>query len=303
MPTSWPTSVRSVSSSKVRIDDARDPEVEHARLAAFVDEDVGRLQVAVHDPLLMGVVHRVGHLGDQLQALTNVERLLARVVVDRSAAHQLHREEGHGHAADRGRAHLVDLGDPRMLQPPEQLGLVAKAMEAVAGGQRAEHLESDASIRPLLLRLVDDAHPAAAQHVQDRVVADALGPGVRRRLADQPHAPQHVEPLADEVRGVGVLAQHLVHRARPPPLVQLEADRDQVLEVGWIRGPLHGRETILGDPAPLLVLEQPAPAPEYSLRFPEQDLALLGCQRRDTGRVLDGRRLEEAHWPRETGKR
>ena len=61
---------------------------------------------------------------------------------------------------------------------------------------------------------------------QDAVVADAIGRGVFRRFADEAHATEQVEALADEARRVGVVGENLVHGPRAALLVELEALRD-----------------------------------------------------------------------------
>ena len=51
----------------------RHAEIENLRLARFVHQDVAGLQVAMDEPALMRVLHRVADLGHQLQPLPRVE--------------------------------------------------------------------------------------------------------------------------------------------------------------------------------------------------------------------------------------
>ena len=53
---------------QVGVGGAGHAEVKHLRLATFVHEDVGRLEVAMDDPLLVRVLHGVTHPRQQLQA-------------------------------------------------------------------------------------------------------------------------------------------------------------------------------------------------------------------------------------------
>ena len=57
-------------------------------------QDVGGLEVAVDDPLLVGVLHRPADQDEQLQPLGDRELLAVAVVGDRDAADQLHDEVG-----------------------------------------------------------------------------------------------------------------------------------------------------------------------------------------------------------------
>ena len=57
----------------VGVGQARDTEVEDLGLARGVDQDVGGLQIAVDDPLLVGVVDRVRDPGEQLQPVGHIE--------------------------------------------------------------------------------------------------------------------------------------------------------------------------------------------------------------------------------------
>ena len=56
------------------------------------DQHVGRLDVAVDDPLLMRVLDRLADGDEQLEPLVRRELILVAVVGDRNAADQLHDE-------------------------------------------------------------------------------------------------------------------------------------------------------------------------------------------------------------------
>jgi len=77
--------------------------------------------------------------------------------------------------------HLVDLHDVRMLEPGDRLGLALKAGQVVPPGVGAgqDHLEGDQASRFHLSRLVDDAHPTAAQFPQDLIAVDTDRSGCR----------------------------------------------------------------------------------------------------------------------------
>ena len=64
-------------------------EVHEVRLAVAVDHDVGRLQVAMDDALLVGMVQRVGDLGAQLGRFAAGELLAGEPVAQRDAADEV----------------------------------------------------------------------------------------------------------------------------------------------------------------------------------------------------------------------
>ena len=85
MPTAEPALVRSLGSvverrGLVLVAPTRpwrqlgEPEVENLGVAGARDEDVRRLDVAVHDPLLVRRRQRLGHLGAELQQHLGIHR-------------------------------------------------------------------------------------------------------------------------------------------------------------------------------------------------------------------------------------
>ena len=156
---------------QVGVGGAGHAEVEHFRLSGLLHEDVGGLQVAVDDALVVGVLHRVAHPRHQAHAGAEVEAVAAGVLVQGQAADELHREE---RLAVVGEAGLVDLRDAGVVQPAQDLGLVGEALEERGRGEAgADDLEGDSAARAVLLRLVDGAHAALAQQADDGIVGDA----------------------------------------------------------------------------------------------------------------------------------
>jgi hypothetical protein len=99
----------------VRISYARDAEIEDLGLAALVHQDVGRLQIAVNDAALVGVVHGVADARHEFEPLAGTQGAIAGVGGEREASHQFHGEEGLRSLAGLGRAGFVNLGDAGML--------------------------------------------------------------------------------------------------------------------------------------------------------------------------------------------
>ena len=144
------------------------------------DQDVGGLDVAVDDPLLVGVLDRLADGDEELQPLAGRQPGLVAVIRDRDALHQLHDEVG---TAGVGGAGVEDPGDvgvihhrqrlPLGLEPGDDLGVVHA---------RLDELERDpATDRPLLLGHVDDAEAPLADRLEDLVRSDPRAEHLDRR--------------------------------------------------------------------------------------------------------------------------
>ncbi len=153
---------------------AGDAEVEHLGLRAADHEDVGRLDVAMHDALAMRVGQRVGQaLGDA--------RGLHRVgppAVGQQLAHVLALQPLHGdvHALGRqaGVVHRHDVGVREAgggARFGEQLRLEHAALGRVEVGD-VQHLHRDLPRQQRIERGVHRAEAAAAELVLEQVAAD-----------------------------------------------------------------------------------------------------------------------------------
>ena len=114
-----------------------DPEIDDLGSGPSVhlgDHDVAGLQVAVDDPLLVGVLHGLADGDEQLQPGPDGKPMLVAVVGDRHAAHQLHHEE---RLAGRGRAAVVHAGDVRMVHQGQRLPL------GIEPGQHGARVHAD----------------------------------------------------------------------------------------------------------------------------------------------------------------
>src|SRR5262245_61468456 len=88
------------------------------------DEDIGGLQIAVDDPLLVSVLDGAANGYEQFHALLDSQLLLVAELSQRIAADEFHYEEW---PAESRRSPIVDLGDIRMLHERERLPLLGKA--------------------------------------------------------------------------------------------------------------------------------------------------------------------------------
>ena len=147
------------------------------------DEDVRRLEVAVDDPLGVGVLHGVADLREELEARRDRELVLVAVLGDRLAADELHDEV---RPAGLGRAGVEHLGDVGVIHHRQRLALLLEAGDDLAGVHaELDDLERHAPLdRRALLGHVDRAEAALAEELQDPVRSDLRAEAVGRRQVD-----------------------------------------------------------------------------------------------------------------------
>ena len=109
-----------------RIEELRDTEVEQLHLPVVRHQDVGRLEVPVHDEIAVRVLDGLGHHEKELQAPGERQPVSVAVAVNRFALDQLHREE---RAAVIRRAAVEQLGDGWMIERGEDRSLLPEASE------------------------------------------------------------------------------------------------------------------------------------------------------------------------------
>ena len=132
----------------------------------------------MNDSLLMGVLHGLANIDEQLQPLTRAQPGLVAVLRDRHAADQLHHEVG---AAGFGRAGIEHLGNIRMVHHRQGLPLGLEPGDHLLGVHaRLDDLQRDAAADRLgLLGDIDDAHSPFADLLQQLVAADEGAGDVR----------------------------------------------------------------------------------------------------------------------------
>jgi hypothetical protein len=145
--------------------------------ALAVQQDVGRLEVAVQDAALVRVVDRPGHQGEQPGAGAGVGLEVGQPAGQAAALQQRHAEvEVVPVPAD-----LVDGHDVRVVQGGDRLRLLAEALDVRLGVPvgEPEHLQRHEPVRALLPGLVDHPHPALGDLLQQLVIERGRG-GARR---------------------------------------------------------------------------------------------------------------------------
>ncbi len=160
-------------------------EVEDLHEALLGHHDVGRLQVSVDDARRVRLRDCVGDLDCAPQRLGKLEPLAADQLIQRTPGHVFHRDE----RPAVGVADIVDDANVGMVERGGCFGLAAEPRQdlAVPGEILGDELEGDRPLEPDVLGLVDDAHPAAAQLLEDAVVRDRLA-NHAVPLGSPPHA-------------------------------------------------------------------------------------------------------------------
>ena len=161
----------------------RDPEIDHlhGRLVAVQrHQHVGRFDVPVDEPFLVGVVDGRADVHEEPEPLVAPEQVLVAKPGDRDAGHQLHREVG---PAGRGGSGIQHPRDIRVLHPRQRLALRREAREHLFGVHAGlDDLHGDpAADRRLLLGHPDHAKPAFPDFLKQLVGADPLARLPRRR--------------------------------------------------------------------------------------------------------------------------
>ena len=165
-----------------RAREARQAEVEHLHVARGRDEDVGRLDVAVHHAARVGVGQSPARLRHQVDRAEQARRLAA-------ADHPpevLPLEELHGEVgppvvlAQVVHGHDIAVGE---VAGRAGLGEEALAQDGVVGAGGTDQLDGDHALDERVVRLVHDPHPAFAELVQKLVAADPV------HCAFEPEAP------------------------------------------------------------------------------------------------------------------
>ncbi len=134
---------------------------------ADVEQDIGRLDVAVDEAARVGGVEGTRNLGEDRDRLRRLERAVPQPLLEVASLDVAHRDEEQ--LAEL--AGLVDRDDVRVVDRGRELRLAQEAVAErfVLGEVGGEELERDVALQALVLGQVDDAHAAAAEQGLDAV--------------------------------------------------------------------------------------------------------------------------------------
>ena len=149
-------------------------------LAALVVKDVRGLQVAVHDPQVVGRLDRAGERHHQFRRSLRAQPAGLLEPVGQAAAGQvLHGQE----RPAVGLAVVVHLDDVGMLDGGHRLGLGQEPDQLFRPGPllAQDHLQGDQPVQLRLPGLPDDPHPALPERLEQVVAGDGRHRCGRRR--------------------------------------------------------------------------------------------------------------------------
>ena len=155
-------------------------EVQHSHRAVVFHFDVGGLEIAVDDALLVRGFEGLGDLARDGQRLRERDRAAGKPMGQVLAVDQLH-DEGMQPAL---LLEPVNVRDVRMVQRGKRAGLALESREAVRIGREElrQDLDGDVTFKLRVAGAIDLAHPAHADLGQDLVHTYASAAGERHRL-------------------------------------------------------------------------------------------------------------------------
>ena len=158
----------------------RQPEVEYFHLAVIGDEDVRRLDVAVHDAGMMGSLEGVGDLTAEVEHHIDRQRSAVDPAAERAALEQLHHEKRQAVVL----ADVVHRADVRVIQRGRRARLALKSLggDRILQQLRGEELDGDLASEAGVFGAIDHTHTALANLVDDSVMGDSLADHRRAKL-------------------------------------------------------------------------------------------------------------------------
>ncbi len=185
-----------------------DAEVEQMRPALGIDQQVRRLQIAMHDQRLVRRLHRFADARDQRHAFAQRQAPRVAVARRRLPVDQRHRVPGHALVAD---AAVDQRHDVRVRQARQDCALAFEAPPR----QRAVDTAADQLQRHLLLETASDAagaeHGAHAAFAEHRIEPERADAPADPRVARVGRARRRRRALIDR-RGLGIEREQAQHR-------------------------------------------------------------------------------------------
>jgi hypothetical protein len=146
----------------------RDAEIQDLGLPALRDEDVRRLDVAMHDAFGVRGFESIGDLNGEVEDKIQRKRLTSNALFQGRALKQLHHEKMM--AVDL--SDLMDGADMGMVQRRGCSGFTLKSLQGFLTRFGRKELEGHMSAKGEVFGFIDRPHAAASQLLQDAVVRD-----------------------------------------------------------------------------------------------------------------------------------
>ncbi len=126
--------------------------------SAGVEQDVGGLDVAMHETACVGRIQGARQLREDTDRFGRIQAAMSESLVEVSPLDVAHRDVEDVF----GRPSLVDRDDVRVVDGSGQLRLAQEAVteRSILGEPGSQHLERDHTLESQFLGQVDDAHPA-----------------------------------------------------------------------------------------------------------------------------------------------
>jgi hypothetical protein len=152
--------------------DLRQTEVKNLGMPPFRDENIGWLDVAVDDPFGVCCVESVSDLNSERQNKFSFQWTATNAMLQRHPVQKLHSDKCFTILL----TDVEDRADVRMVESGRSLGFALKTSQClrVASNFIGQELEGYKTMEPGVFRLVDHAHAAATELLDDAVVRDGL---------------------------------------------------------------------------------------------------------------------------------
>jgi len=153
-------------------DELGEAEIENFDGAAFGDDDVGGLDVAMDDAFLVSGTEGIGELNADIDGARNGEFALREDLVEGQAFEELHGDEGDAFMLFDG----VDGADSGMIEGGGGTGFAEEAFEglSVATCLFREEFEGHVAAELGILGFIDHAHAPTANFAEDFVMSDGF---------------------------------------------------------------------------------------------------------------------------------
>src|SRR5690606_37555581 len=236
------------------IERLRDAEIEQFHLAVGGHQDVGRLDVPMHDQMAMGMGDRAANLDEQPQPIAATEPMLVAIPIDRRALDMFHGQPRSAGGVDSA---VQVARDARIRQAREDAAFEQEALDQVFRSGAARHpLERRTLANAGMVAFGEEnlGHAAAADAFDDRPVTD-FDAFTRSRIERIDEPPGAADPI-QFTRLPGIAEQPAQVRGAIGMLGTLRIDpRFPFFPVQFQRAAQRGIESL-----PVLGVRQPAHA-------------------------------------------